>query len=282
MSCQGRSPAVPHLVIYGHAGFDISLMPGTSIRAPGGAAYYASLAASLVNRSIGIVTVLGEDFPISDLQSLNIDISGILLKAGSSAVFCQQYGSGNEVLNLSVHLNACEELSPTLIPAQYWGARFFFVTTAPPLQQSHVLERLIERQFAGTIAIDTTISYIDDFRELLIDYQDYIGIVFVNEEEFWKLNWLPMSSKSLVVKRGSRGASLYESGTWTDLAAPIIDEVCNTTGAGDILAGACLAGLAAGEEFKIALSRGVELATKSVVKYDVEHLREHMVRSNGG
>src|SRR4051794_35747643 len=82
---------VPDLVIYGHAGFDISLISGRSTRAPGGAAYYAALAASLVNRSTGIVTVLGEDFPISGLQSLQIDTSGILLKDGGSALFYQEY-----------------------------------------------------------------------------------------------------------------------------------------------------------------------------------------------
>jgi|SRR6185295_14303091 len=269
------SPAVPHLVIYGHAGFDISSMSGKSTRAPGGAAYYATLAASIVNRSTGIVTVLGEDFPISWFQSLQIDTSGILLKDGDSALFCQEYGAENEVINLSVSLNACEELLPDLIPAPYLAARFFFVATAPPRQQTHVLDWLVERQFGGVIAIDTTISYIDDFHSLLREHENNIGIVFVNQEEYQRLRWLPARSKSLVLKRGARGASLYENGVWTDVSAPIIDEVCNTTGAGDILAGACLAGLAAGDEFKIALSRGVALASKSVVKYDVEHLREH-------
>jgi sugar/nucleoside kinase (ribokinase family) len=265
---------IPDLVIYGHAGFDISLMSGRSIRAPGGAAYYATLAASIVNRSTGIVTVLGKDFPISWFQSLQIDTSGILLKDGDSALFCQEYGAGNEVINLSVHLNACEELLPDLIPAPYLAARFFFVATAPPRQQAHVLDWLVERQFGGVIAIDTTISYVDDFHSLLREHEDNIGIVFVNQEEYQRLRWLPARSKSLVVKRGARGASLYDSEVWTDVSAPAIDKVCNTTGAGDILAGACLAGLAAGDEFKIALSRGVELATKSVVKHDAEHLRE--------
>lgn len=264
---------VPNLVIYGHAGFDVSTVSGRSTKAPGGAAYYAALAASLVSHSIGIVTVLGEDFPISGLQSLNIDISGVALKNGNSAVFYQEYGNEHQIQSLKISLNVCEELSPTSIPAHYMGTRFFFVTTAPPRQQSHVLAWLIEKRFGGVIAIDTTTSYIEDFRSLLKEYEDYIGIVFANEEEYRELRWMPTSDTSLVVKRGPDGVSLCDKGIWTNFTAPIIDQVCNTTGAGDILAGVCLACLSAGNDFKAALSKGVEIAARSVAKHNAEHLR---------
>jgi sugar/nucleoside kinase (ribokinase family) len=213
----------PNLVIYGHAGFDVSSVSGRLTKAPGGAAYYAALAASLVSRSIGIVTVLGEDFPISGLQSLNIDTSGVILQDGSSAIFYQEYGNDHEIKSLKLSLNVCDRLSPTLIPKHYMGTRFFFITTAPTSQQSHVIAWLIEQRFDGVIAIDTTTGYVRDFRSLLREYEDYIGIVFANEEEYRKLRWMPTSGTSLVVKRGSSGASLYEKEIWTDVPAPIID-----------------------------------------------------------
>jgi sugar/nucleoside kinase (ribokinase family) len=217
--------------------------------------------------------VLGEDFPLSSLQSLNIDTSGVILKDGSSAIFYQKYGNEHEIQDLEICLNVCEQLSPILIPPHYMGSRFFFITTAPPRQQSHVLAWLIGKRFDGVIAIDTTTGYVGDFRSLLEEYEGHIGIVFANEEEYRGLRWVPTSDTSLVVKRGPGGASLYEKGIWTNFSAPIVDQVCNTTGAGDILAGACLAGLSAGNDFKVALSKGVEIATISVAKHDVEHLR---------
>ncbi len=244
---------------------------------PGGATYYAALAASRVSRSVGIVTVLGEDFPISGLQSLNIDISGVALKEGDSAVFYQEYGNEHELQDLRISLNVCEKLSPTLIPAHYTGTRFFFVTTAPPWQQSQVLAWLKEKRFNGVIAIDTAVVYIEAFRSLLRDYEADIGVVFANEHEYRELRWMPTSRASLVVKRGQGGASLCKKGTWTDFPAPIIDQVCNTTGAGDILAGACLACLSAGSSFKSALSTGVEIASRSVAAHNVEQIRSYAV-----
>src|SRR4051812_16172528 len=88
--------SAPRLVIYGHVGFDISVVAGKATQSLGGAAYYAASAASLVNGLVGVVTVIGLDFPILGLQSLQIDTSGVCMKDGNSAVFYQEYSNGNQ------------------------------------------------------------------------------------------------------------------------------------------------------------------------------------------
>jgi sugar/nucleoside kinase (ribokinase family) len=262
------------LTIYGHVGFDISITPTENVKLPGGAAYYGALAASLISNYVGIVSVVGEDFPAENLTSLNIDTTGIKFKNGDSAIFHQEYDEKNEVVKFFTNLNVCEELSPSIIPEYYLKSSVFFITTAPPSQQKKVLDWLIERKFNGTIAIDTTMTYISEFRVLLREYSKYIGIIFLNSQEYKALNWSPVESMIFVVKDGSKGVRFWKSGVWEVIPAPSVERVYTTTGAGDILASVCLASVASGEIFNIALLHGVELATESVRNLGVEHLRQ--------
>ena len=264
---------VPNLVIYGHVGFDISVTPTNNVKLPGGSAYYATLAASLLSSSIGIVTVIGQDFPIKNLQFFNlVDTTGINFQNGNSAVFYQEYDGENNVLSFHSHLNVCEDLSPSMIPTHYLQSKVFFVTTAPPIQQKQILDWLIIKKYAGVIAVDTTMSYVDEFRSLLKEYDKHIHIVFANASEYQALSWFPVPHITVVVKRGAKGVALWENGVWQSMPATAVSQVHTTTGAGDILAGASLAYMADGKMFKTALSTGIELATESVTNPNVEHL----------
>lgn len=269
------SKAVPDLVIYGHAGFDVSAPHiGEPTISVGGAAYYAALAASLTGCVAGIVTVVGEDFPMTDLRSLEVDTSGVLQKEGRSAIFYQEYDHRSEVVRFRATLNVCDDLVPSLMPPHFLDASFFFLATAPPQQQAAALRWLRDNDFAGSVAIDTTLAYVPDFRRLLADSGSSLSILFLNLEEYQALSFQVPGGVTLVVKRGAAGASLRHNGMWSTVPAPRIDRLCTTTGAGDILAGACLASLATGNGLDSALARGVGLATLSVVRSGVEHLRQ--------
>jgi cytidine kinase len=263
----------PVLSIYGHVGFDISITPTDEVKLPGGAAYYASLAASTFTDSVGIVTVIGSDFPVEYLRSLNIDMSGITLLDGCSATFYQQYNSNNSVLKFHGSLNVCEKLSPSMIPESFLQSRIFFLATAPPSQQQQALDWLIEKKFGGIISVDTTMAYVDEFNLLLSEYHERIDIVFINIDEYQALRCLPIPKKTVVVKKGAEGASFWRNGDWVSISTRVISRVRTTTGAGDVLAGACLAGIASGIDFETALLQGVKLATESVTEFGVEHLR---------
>lgn len=264
----------PRLAIYGHAGFDTTLTTQTTVRVVGGAAYYAALAASLRSQSVGIVTVIGQDFPISYLHSLRIDTEGTTIRLGHSAVFFQTYDDRNDLVYFSANMGVCEHLSPNLIPSRYLRSRIFFIAAAPPDQQRTVLEWLTAQNFEGHVAIDTTLSYIEAFRVLLHDHEQRIDIVLANTYEYRRLDWTPPARITVVVKRGAEGASLRQRGVWEHISAPKAHQVRSTTGAGDILAGACLSAVADGELFSAALIEGINWATKSVEGSGVEHLRK--------
>jgi sugar/nucleoside kinase (ribokinase family) len=263
----------PSLVVYGHVGFDVSTLGAMRTVQVGGASYYATLSASLITRSVGLVAVGGEDFPVSQLGSLGVDMSGFAIKPGLSAVFAQDYNPARDVTRLSVDLNASEDLSPKLVPSSYLGCRLFFITTAPPHQQDEILRWLTRTQFQGSVAVDTTLAYVDDFRGLLVDHANRIQHTFMNAQEYDRLGRPPPAHVSCIVKRGAAGASLWRDGIWRSFPAPHVEQVVDTTGAGDILAGAYLAGLSTGWAPHQALSRAIALATRSVTSCGVEHLR---------
>lgn len=278
---QGRDTLIyqcPSLMIYGHIGFDTCVTNSEEVTVPGGAAYYAAIAAAQVSRSVGIVTVIGRDFPLARLRSLQIDTRGVVLRDGRSATFYQKYGDEGQVVKFHYRLNVCQELAPVLIPADYIEALVFFIATAPPFQQREALEWMVHHKIKPLVAIDTTLAFTDQFQSLLKEYTNYIDVVFSNDEEYLRLRSALADGITVVVKRGAEGASLRENGFWTDVSAPSIDAVHSTTGAGDVLAGAFLAGIAAGDTFKGALTKGVELATKSVTMAGVDHLRGHASR----
>lgn len=267
----------PRLAIYGHAGFDRTLTTQEVVREVGGAAYYAALAASLRSRSVGIVTVVGRDFPISYLHSLRIDTEGVSIKLGQSAVFSQTYDDHHDLVRFSANLGVCQQLTPMLIPPRYLRSRIFFITAAPPSQQRMVLAWLADQKFPGHVAIDTTLHYIDGFRALLRDCEQRINILFVNAHEYRMLDLILPTDITVIVKRGAEGASLCQGGLWAHISAPKADRIRSTTGAGDILAGTCLSAVADGEQLCNALAEGVERATESVQGPNVEHLRRRHV-----
>jgi sugar/nucleoside kinase (ribokinase family) len=262
----------PHLAVYGHVGFDVTSTPRNSTRTIGGAAYYAALAASRRSNSVGIISVAGQDFPLSSLYSSRIDTEGLALRRGNSAEFYQTYDDRHELTHFTANLGVCAELAPDLIPLRYLEARIFFITAAPPEQQHATMEWLVGHGYRGRIAIDTALSYIDGFRILLAAYQSDVEFAFLNLREYTLLDWLPPSRITLVIKRGADGAALREHGVWVNFPAPHVEQVQSTTGAGDILAGACLAGVAMGDETTRALMNGINLASRSVRSRDVDEI----------
>ena len=264
----------PNLVVYGHVGFDINITPKEQSSSFGGSAYYAALAASLVqNQYVGVVSVVGDDLSSHDLfKKPNILTEGIALQPGYSAIFTQHYNEQYEVVEFNKALNVCEYLHPDLIPEHFIGANTFFIATAPPYQQKLVLDWLIDKGYGGFIAIDTILAYVHDFRALIQQYRDSVDILFLNREEYNQVNWLPPQQMSIVLKKGPQGATFRDQDSSIDEPAPYVPHVRSTTGAGDILAGVFLACIAAGLPKRTALQKGIQIASHSVTETSIEHI----------
>ena len=249
------------LVVYGHVGFDVSTIAGRVTRTLGGAAYYAAMAAVTQGADVRLVSMLGTDFPQEALRCSRLDSSACIRGHGPSAIFTQTYDDQNEVIDFDGKLNVCADINPELIPLRPDVPSVILLTTAPPSQQASALEWLKARKYGGLIAIDTTLAYVSEFSNLLQRNDFSIGVLFVNAAEYEALAQRPPFCRRIIVKRGRQGASLFENGIWSEVPAPVVKQICTTTGAGDVFAGAFLAAHLNGSSSAEAMACAVAFAT---------------------
>lgn len=112
----------------------------------------------------------------------------------------------------------------------------------------------------------------DDFRKLIAD--GLIDILFANENELLALTGaadveagvaqLADRVPTLVVTRGEHGALAIQNGTRADVAAEPIEQVVDTTGAGDLFAAGFLHGQAQGRGLEASLKMGAVCAAEII------------------
>jgi sugar/nucleoside kinase (ribokinase family) len=112
------------LVVIGTVAFDAIETPfGKTDKIVGGAATYASLAASYFYDKIKIVAVVGDDFPQSEIDDLNkhhINTDGLQIKKGEKSFFWagKYHNDMNSRDTLVTDLNVLADFDP-IIPDSY-------------------------------------------------------------------------------------------------------------------------------------------------------------------
>jgi len=245
------------LLIYGHVGFDVDVRHGRETRTVGGAAYYTSLSARAAGARVRLASVLGADFPSTSLDG--IDCCLCASSPLPSAVFRQTYNAHEDIVAFKAELNACSTMEPALMGGADCAAAIM-ITAAPPREQRAALEWLAKENYAGIVAIDTAIAYVNEFGRLLKVYGDLLAIVLLNEQEYGHVRHCLPATATSVVKRGAKGAYIVGSDSGHS-PAPAVDQVHTTTGAGDVLAGALLAFRLGGMDLAGALKLAVERAS---------------------
>ena len=129
------------------------------------------------------------------------------------------------------------------------------------------------RAAGGKIAFTLSDSFVihahgDDFRRMIAARE--IDILFANEDELLTLaevtdfdaavSKVAAQVPLLITTRSEKGAIAVEDGAITTVAAEPIDQVIDTTGAGDLFAAGVLAGLAEGKAIRDALIMGAVCA----------------------
>lgn len=100
------------------------------------------------------------------------------------------------------------------------------------------------------------------------------ALIFTNEDEYQTLMQLGQEafSSPVILKKGKHGAVYIHKHDTIVVPAHAVDPV-DTTGAGDVLAGAFLAQRAQGRSIEASLQHAVDLASQSVTAFGVEHMR---------
>lgn len=278
------------ILIVGSIALDSIQTPfGSRDEVLGGSATYSGIAASYFT-DVGIVAVVGEDFPESHhdlLRTKGIDVRSIQRQPGRTFRWKGAYAYDmNSRTTLDTQLNVFADFNPQLLPEQRKEPFLFLGNIDPDLQNS-VLEQMDPPRF---VACDTMNLWIETKRDSLLKVLKKTDLLLINDEEARMLSGSPnvlkaakqilgMGPKRLVIKRGEYGAMLFGPHTIFSSAAFPVDNVVDPTGAGDSFAGGLmgyLANLATDDEVTLrkAVVYGAVMASFSVTDFGPQRLGE--------
>jgi sugar/nucleoside kinase (ribokinase family) len=269
----GRSESPTDLVLIGHVGFATNRTATGAKTFLGGAGYATAVAASsLLNGRVGLVTQLGQDFDLTALSRLNLDMAGVALLPGVSARFyIRQFGDGTRSFKSELGVAVAPRLD--LFPLAYLQAKYVHLGTAPPDQQLAWLRFLRDKGCAAQISVDMFEHFVSTDPDACREVCDLADLIFLNQVEYNGLYDEGHYPKApTILKRGPDGADFIADGMSRHVSAPNVREV-DPIGAGEVLAGAFLA-LSALELREIeALNYAVTAATSSVTESGVDGLK---------
>src|ERR1035441_1863100 len=254
------------ITVVGSVAYDsIETPAGKRERCLGGAATYFSLSASFFT-DVRVIAVVGEDFGKRQeavFQARNIDTRGIEHTAGKSFFWEGSYLENiNEAKTHNTELNVFAAFEPK-IPDAYRDSEFLFLANIDPVLQRRVRDAMPDVKL---VAGDTMNYWIKDHRPALLEVLKGLDILLINDTETKMLAGnnnlvqaaravMALGPKTLVVKHGEYGSTLFHGAKIFRAPALPLEEVIDPTGAGDSFAGGFFGYLAAQREITPAAYR---------------------------
>jgi sugar/nucleoside kinase (ribokinase family) len=277
------------LLVVGSVALDSVETPfGKRENALGGSATYFSAAASLLTK-VGVVGVVGDDFPLDQLEFLRarrVSLDGLEKVPGRTFRWSGRYGFDlNAAQTLDTQLNVFATFDPKLDDVARAADRVFLGNIDPELQ----LRVLDQVRRPKLVAADTMNYWITSKRETLLKLLPRVDVMLVNDGEARQLAGesniikaahalMRMGAGSVVIKRGEYGALLATKGESFHAPAFPLADVLDPTGAGDTFAGGFLGLLDRLDNqqlpaLKQAVVMGSTIASFTVEEFSVDRLR---------
>ncbi len=279
------------ILAVGTVAFDEIITPfGKTGKILGGSASYISLAAQKLIDDIGIVSVVGSDFPENYLQkfiSRGIDISGIEKLENEKTFYWKgrYHNDLNRRDTLVTEVNALAHFNP-VVPDDYRDAEFLMLGNLHPALQKAVINQMKKRP--KLVALDTMNFWMDTAWDELMQVLKLVDILIINDEEARQLSKdysLVRAAKTiqqkgpkyLIIKKGEHGALLFHDKDIFFAPALPLEDVFDPTGAGDTFAGGFIGRLAKLEDIgfeamKSAVICGSNLASFTVEEFGTQRL----------
>ena len=280
------------LLIIGTVAFDAIETPfGKTDKIVGGAATYASLAASYFYKKTKIVAVVGDDFLKEDIEIFKthgIAIEGLQIKAGEKSFFWsgKYHNDMNSRDTLATDLNVLADFDP-IIPESYQDCEYLLLGNLTPQVQQTVINRLNKRP--KLVVMDTMNFWMDIAMDDLLQTIKMVDVLTINDAEARQLSGeyslvkaankiLKMGPKYLIIKKGEHGALLFHEDKIFAAPALPLAEVFDPTGAGDSFAGGFIGymaqvGTVNFNNMKNAIIFGSALASFCVEKFGTEKIK---------
>ena len=221
----------------------------------GGAATYISFAISKISNKFGIVSVVGDDFPLEYLnriKSTGADISGVeIIKNKQSFFWSGRYHLDiNKRTTIDTKLGVLENFNP-IIPKKFKDSNIVVLGNLHPSVQNKSINQLSgKNQF---LILDTMNFWMDNNLEDLNQVISKVNLISINDEEAYLLTKerslencahkiIKKGPQYVIIKKGELGAELYSKDEKFSLPSFRVEPI-DPTGAGDTFAGglaACL------------------------------------------
>lgn len=279
------------LLVIGTVAFDAIETPfGKTDKILGGAATYISLAASYFKKNINLVSVVGEDFPNSNIQMLQkhtVNTDGLQVLKGQKTFFWagKYHNDMNTRDTITTELNVLENFNP-VVPEHYQDCEFLMLGNLVPMVQQKVIKQMKQRP--KLIVMDTMNFWMEVAMNDLKETLKMVDVLTINDEEARILSGeyslvkasqkiLKMGPKYLIIKKGEHGALLFHEDQVFFAPALPLEEVFDPTGAGDSFAGGFIGYLAETKDIsfdnmKRAIIFGSAMASFCVEKFGTEKL----------
>ncbi|MGQ7830423.1 adenosine kinase [Altererythrobacter sp. Z27] len=227
---------------------------------------------------------LGEVFA-HDIRAVGIDFDVAPREGNPPTARCLIFVTPDAQRTMNTFLGASQFLPPSALDAEaVAAARVLYLEGYlwDPEEPRAAMRRAIEAARAAGREVAFTLSEVfvidrhgDDFRALIED--GLIDILFANHLELFALTGadtiedgiaaLHGKVPTLVVTRSADGAVAIRNGERAEVDAEPIDEVVDTTGAGDLFAAGFLYGHVNGEPLERCLRRGAIAAAEIISHY---------------
>lgn len=279
------------LLVVGTVAFDILETPfGKTGKIIGGAATYASLAASFFKNDIRLVSVIGDDFPeegLDHFRKREIGLEGLQIKQGQKSFFWhgKYHLDMNSRETLDTQLNVLADFDP-VVPEAYRDSEYLLLGNLMPSLQRKVLEQMNRRP--KLVVMDTMNFWMETAWDELLQTMKLVDVLTINDEEARQLSGeyslvkaarkiLTMGPKYLIIKKGENGALLFYGNRVFFAPALPLEEVFDPTGAGDSFAGGFIGHISSTGDISFdGMKRGIiygsAIASFCVEKFGVERL----------
>jgi sugar/nucleoside kinase (ribokinase family) len=246
----------------------------------GGSSVYASVAASLFSQ-VGLVGVIGKDFPQKHLDFLKqkgIDLAGLETADGDTFRWKGYYEYDmNQAHTLDTRLNVLSQFNPKL-PESYRDCRYVFLANTDPEIQLNVYDQMRKPKL---VMLDTMNFWIENKKEALKKIIEKVDVLLTNDAEARQFfgtpnlvkagrSFLEMGPKAVIIKKGEHGALLFTDGQCFSAPAYPLENLVDPTGAGDSFAGGFIGWLAKTDDISPRNMRKAVVFGSSVASYNAE------------
>lgn len=279
-----------NVLVVGSAALDSVKTPYGQVKdALGGSAIFFAAAASFF-APVKIVAVVGQDFPVQQLDFLknrNVDLAGLEIAKGRTFRWSGIYHPDmNQRDTLSTELNVFQTFSPKL-PDECRKTPYVFLANIHPELQMEVLSQIRQPKL---VMLDTMNLWITTALESLTKILAQVDAVILNDQEARQITGevnlikaargvTKLGPRTVIIKKGEHGAFLISGNGFFAIPAFPLETLFDPTGAGDSFAGGLMGYIAARSDhswdvLRKAMVYGSVVALFAVEKFSIDRLRD--------